>query len=188
MPVGNFLPAGIGLFEYSFPSGERMMENNQAVIESIKSVIYESCIALNDQKWMDWIALCDDSFEYAIKAFSPEIGSQMTYMAGNRDHMDNLLKMLPKHNSDNSPLKRHCVVYRVVLSDDGKAGSAISSVVVYQTQLDGINSHVDAGETNLFLAANYYDEFVVNGDDVKMTKRDVQLDTRRLDKGTHWPI
>jgi methanesulfonate monooxygenase small subunit len=165
-----------------------MMANNQAVIESIKNVIYESCIALNDQKWMDWIALCDESFEYAIKAFSPEIGSQMTYMAGNKDHMDNLLKMLPKHNSDNSPLKRHCVVYRVKLSGDGKTGSAISSVVVYQTQLDGINSHVDAGETRLFLAANYYDEFVVNGDDVKMSKRDVQLDTRKLDKGTHWPI
>lgn len=165
------------------------MANNQtAISEDVKNTIYEACIALNDQKWMDWIELCDESFQYAIKAYSPEIQYEMTYLGGDKAHMQSLVEMLPKHNSDNSPLTRHCVVYRVNVADDGKSASARSSVAVYQTLLDGIDSHVDAGQSNLFIVGSYRDEFSIDGDQVKFTKRDVQLDTRRLDKGTHWPI
>tara|TARA_R110002096_G_scaffold396888_1_gene592821 strand:- start:103 stop:600 length:498 start_codon:yes stop_codon:yes gene_type:complete len=165
------------------------MANNHATIsENVKNSIYQACIALDDQKWMDWIDLCDTDFHYAIKAYSPEIKADMTYLGGNRDHMESLVKMLPKHNSDNSPLKRHCVVYQVKVADDGKSATARSSVAIYQTLLDSINSHVDAGQSNLFILGNYIDEFKVDGDNVKFSKRDVQLDTRRLDKGTHWPL
>jgi methanesulfonate monooxygenase small subunit len=34
----------------------------------------------------------------------------------------------------------------------------------------------------------YNDKFVIDGNDVKFIEREVRLDTRRLDKGTHWPI
>lgn len=165
-----------------------MANNESAIKEGVKSVIYKACIALDDQQWMDWIDLCGDDFHYAIKAFSPEIGAQMTYLGGNRDHMEGLVKMLPKHNSDNSPLRRHCVVYDVQLAEDGKSATARSSVAVYQTLLDGVNSHVDAGESRLFIIGSYHDEFDLSNGEAKFTKRDVQLDTRRLDKGTHWPI
>lgn len=165
------------------------MANNQSAIkENVKNTIYEACIALDDQQWLDWINLCAAEFQYAIKAYSPEISADMTYLGGDRDHMESLVNMLPKHNSDHSPLKRHTVVYQVKVADDGKSASARSSVAVYQTQLDGINSHVDSGESRVFIVGSYHDEFSVDGDDVKFTKRDVRLDTRRLDKGTHWPI
>lgn len=157
-------------------------------VEKVKNTIYAACIALNDQQWLDWIDLCDADFQYAIKAYSPEISADMTYLAGDRAHMDALVKMLPKHNSDHSPLNRHCVVYQVKVSEDGKSATARSSVAVYQTMLDGINSHVDAGESKVFMVGSYHDEFSIDGDDVKFVKRDVRLDTRRLDKGTHWPI
>lgn len=165
-----------------------MTADQTATVERVKNTIYEACIALDDQQWLDWIALCDEDFHYAIKAFSPEISADMTYLAGNRDDMESMVKMLPKHNSDNSPLKRHCVVYQVKVADDGKSATARSSVAVYQTMLDGINSHVDAGESRIFIVGDYQDEFRIDGSDVKFTQRDVRLDTRRLDKGTHWPI
>ena len=165
-----------------------MSTNQASTVEKVKNTIYEACIALDDQQWMDWIDLCDEDFHYAIKAFSPEINTDMTYLGGDREYMEGLVKMLPKHNSDNSPLNRHCVVYRVQVAEDGKSATARSSVAVYQTMLDGVNSHVDAGESKVFIIGSYHDEFSLDGDNVKFTKRDVRLDTRRLDKGTHWPI
>ena len=150
-----------------------MATDQTLTVEKVKNTIYAACIALDDQQWLDWIDLCDADFQYAIKAFSPEISADMTYLAGDRAHMDALVKMLPKHNSDHSPLSRHCVVYQVKVAED---------------MLDGINSHVDAGESKVFMVGSYHDEFSIDGDDVKFTKRDVRLDTRRLDKGTHWPI
>ena len=165
-----------------------MAVNGSALDEKIKSTIYRACIALDDEQWGDWIDLCDDDFHYAIRAYSPEIGNDMMYLGGDRAHMESLVNMLPKHNSDNSPLKRHCVVYQVDVAEDGKSASARSSVAIYQTLLDGINSHVDAGESRLFIIGNYHDEFRIDGEDVKFSKRDVKLDTRRLDKGTHWPL
>lgn len=165
-----------------------MAADQTLTVEKVKNTIYAACIALDDQQWMDWIDLCDEDFQYAIKAYSPEISADMTYLAGDREHMDALVKMLPKHNSDHSPLNRHCVVYRVKVAEDGKTATARSSVAVYQTMLDGINSHVDAGASKVFIVGSYHDEFSIDGDDVKFTRRDVRLDTRRLDKGTHWPI
>ncbi|MFT5220012.1 MAG: methanesulfonate monooxygenase small subunit [Gammaproteobacteria bacterium] len=165
-----------------------MSTDQTSTVEKVKNTIYEACIALDDQQWMDWINLCDEDFHYAIKAFSPEINADMTYLGGDRGYMEGLVNMLPKHNSDNSPLNRHCVVYRVKVAEDGKSATARSSVAVYQTTLDGANSHVDAGESKVFIIGSYHDEFSLDGDNVKFTKRDVRLDTRRLDKGTHWPI
>jgi methanesulfonate monooxygenase small subunit len=50
---------------------------------------------------------------------------------------------------------------------------------------DGINSHIDSGETRLFLVGKYLDKFKISGEDAILTEREVRLDTRRLDKGTH---
>ena len=165
-----------------------MANNGSAAAEHVKDTIYAACIALNDERWQDWIDLCDENFQYAIKAFSPEISYDMTYLSGDREHMKSMTEMLPKHNTDHSPLSRHCVVYKVDMAEDGLSATARSSVAVYQTLLDGVNSHVDAGESRLFLVGSYHDEFRIDGDEVKFTKRDVRLDTRRLDKGSHWPI
>ena len=74
------------------------------------------------------------------------------------------------------------------MAADGKSATARSSLVVHQTQLDGVNSHVDAGTTSVFLVGRYNDKFVMDKDSIKFEDREVRLDTRRLDKGTHWPI
>ena len=165
-----------------------MAANGIDTTERVKGTIYKACIHLDDMNWEGWLNLCDDDFNYMIRAFSPEIQADMTYLGGTKAHMKSLTEMLPKHNTDNSPLKRHCTVYDVEVAEDGKSASAITSFAVYQTMLDGINSHIDAGESRLFLVGRYNDKFAIEGDDIKFVEREVRLDTRRLDKGSHWPI
>ncbi len=156
--------------------------------ETVKDAIYRTCLLLDDEKWAEWLELCDDDFTYAIKAFSPEINYDMTYYSGNRDDLATMTGLLPKHNSDHSPLKRHVTVYAVDVDEKAKTATAVTSLVVYQNMLDGINSHIDSGETRLFLVGRYLDKFRFNGGAAKFVEREVRLDTRRLDKGTHWPI
>ena len=156
--------------------------------ETVKDAIYRTCLLLDDEKWAEWLELCDDDFTYAIKAFSPEINYDMTYYSGNRDDLATMTRLLPKHNSDHSPLKRHVTVYVVDVDEKAKTATAVTSLVVYQNMLDGINSHIDSGESRLFLVGRYLDKFRFNGGTAKFVEREVRLDTRRLDKGTHWPI
>ncbi len=156
--------------------------------DAVRDSIYRSCMYKDEMKWEEWLDLCDEDFQYSITAYSPEISNDMIYLSGGREEMSGMMKMLPKHNSDHSPLKRHCSVYAVDIEDDGETATAVSSVVVYQTQLDGINCHVDAGESKVFLVGRYFDKFRISGDKAKFVEREVKLDTRRLDKGTHYPI
>jgi len=154
----------------------------------VRSTIYRATMLLDDQKWEDWLDLCDDGFHYAIRSFSPEINHDMIYLQGSRKDLSTMTKLLPKHNTDHSPLRRHTSVYTVDLSEDGKTAKAVSSFVVYQNLLDGINSHIDAGESRLFLVGKYHDEFKIEDGKARFIRRDVRLDNRRLDKGSHWPI
>jgi methanesulfonate monooxygenase small subunit len=111
----------------------------------------------------------------------------MTYLALDRKGLESMVKLLPKHNTDHSPLTRHTSVYTVEMNGDAMA-HAVSSVIVYQNLLDGINSHIDAGESRLFLVGKYIDKLRVKDDKAKFVSREVRLENRRLDKGSHWPI
>jgi methanesulfonate monooxygenase small subunit len=165
-----------------------MSANGTRVVDAVKDAIYRSCLYLDDHKWSDFLDLCDQSFKYAITAYSPEIRYDMTYFSGNLQELKSMSDMLPKHNTDHSPLKRHATVYTVDVEKDGKSATAVTSLVVYQNMLDGINSHIDSGENHLFLIGKYIDKFKVTGDRAKLIERQVRIDTRRLDKGSHWII
>jgi len=163
-----------------------MSANGTQVAEAVKDTIYRSCLLLDEKNWGDFFELCDQSFNYSIKAFSPEISYDMTYMSGSRKELKSMMEMLPKHNTDHSALKRHATVYTVDV--DGKDATAVTSLVVYQNMVDGINSHIDSGESHLFLIGRYIDKFKIEDGNARLVEREVRLDTRRLDKGTHYLI
>jgi methanesulfonate monooxygenase small subunit len=165
-----------------------MSANGTDVADAVRDTIYTACLLLDEQKWNEWLDLCDEDFQYAIKGYSPEIRYDVTYYTNNRKNLATMIGMLPKHNTDHSPLKRHATVYLVDVDKQGKTASAVTSLVVYQTMFDGINSHIDAGESRLFLAGKYLDKFRINGGTVKFVEREVRLETRRFDRGSHWPI
>jgi methanesulfonate monooxygenase small subunit len=85
-------------------------------------------------------------------------------------------------------LTRHTSVYTVDVDNAAHCAKAISSVVVYQNLLDGINSHIDAGESRLFLVGKYIDTFKIENEKATFLSREVRIENRRLDKGSHWPI
>ena len=165
-----------------------MGANGGEVANTVRDTIYRATLLLDDQQWDQWLELCDDSFHYAIKSFSPEINRDMIYLQGTRKELATMVKLLPKHNTDHSPLKRHATVYTVDVGKGGKTATAVTSLVVYQNMLDGINSHIDSGENHLFLIGRYIDKFKINGAGAKLVEREVRLETRRLDKGSHWPL
>ncbi len=165
-----------------------MAKNGIDAASTVRDTIYRATMMLDDQKFEDWLDLCADDFHYAITAFSPEINKDMIYLQGGRKDMSTLVRLLPKHNTDHSPLRRHTSVYTVDVAEDGKSADAVSSFVIYQNMLDGINSHIDAGESRLFLVGKYLDKFRIEDGKAKFVKREVRLDNRRLDKGSHWPI
>jgi methanesulfonate monooxygenase small subunit len=154
----------------------------------VRDAIYRATLLLDDQKWDQWLDLCADDFKYEIKSWSPEINYDVTYLAATRQSLASMVKLLPKHNTDHSPLTRHTTVYSVDVAEDGKTAKAISSFVVYQNMLDGINSHIDSGESKLFLIGKYRDTMNIENGTARFASREVRLENRRLDKGSHWPI
>ena len=154
----------------------------------VRDTIYRSTILLDQQHWNDWLAHCDEQFQYAIRAWSPEINKDVTYLALDRKGLATMIKLLPKHNTDHSPLTRHTSVYTVDVDEGMQMAKAVSSVVVYQNLLDGINSHIDAGESRVFLVGKYIDTFKIDDNKAKFVSREVRIENRRLDKGSHWPI
>ncbi|MGA0534108.1 nuclear transport factor 2 family protein [Hansschlegelia sp. KR7-227] len=156
--------------------------------DAVRDTIYRATILLDAQKWDDWLALCHADFNYDIKSWSPEINYDMTYLHASRKDMESLIRLLPKHNTDHSPLTRHTSVYTVDVSDDGATAKAVSAFVVYQHMLDGTNSHIDSGESRLFLVGKYYDTFRIEQGRALFLSRETRLENRRLDKGSHWPI
>ena len=154
----------------------------------VRDTIYRSTVLLDQQDWNGWLAHCDDKFQYAIRTWSPEINKDVTYLALDRNGLASMVKLLPKHNTDHSPLTRHTSVYTVDLDNEANSAKAISSVIVYQNLLDGINSHIDAGESRLFLVGKYNDTFKIEDNKATFLSREVRIENRRLDKGSHWPI
>ena len=164
------------------------VEHHEATKAAVRDTIYRACILLDGGKFSDWLELCAPDFNYRIKTYSPEIRKEMTWMEQDRAGLAGLIGMLPRHNSDHGQLTRHVTVYAVDVAPSGNEASSITSFACYRTMLDGINSHLDAGESRLFLIGRYIDRFRIEKGQPLFTERTVQLDTRRMDKGSHYPI
>jgi methanesulfonate monooxygenase small subunit len=144
-------------------------------------LVYRSCLLLDEKKFNEFLDLCADDFTYTITAYSPETRADMTWMDEDKTSMRRMLDVLPKHNSDHSPLSRHATVYRVDYDDKKKRASVVSALQVFKTALDG-------GATQLFAVAKLYDTISLNGKGARLVSRNVRLDTRMLGIGSHLPF
>ncbi|MEE8350821.1 MAG: hypothetical protein V3R37_01310 [Rhodospirillales bacterium] len=163
-----------------------MSANGHQQREIVKETIYKACLNLDEQKWGDWIDQCDKDFKYSVTTYSHEIRRDLTYLILKYKELKPYFDLLPKHNTDHSPIRRHATVYSVDMADDGKSADAVTSFLITQEMFDGINAPLDSGENRLFLVGKYHDKFKVDGDKVTFAEREARIFTRRLDKGTHW--
>lgn len=157
------------------------IEAGRGVDKEVVELIYRSCMSLDTGDFDQWLDLCAPEFRYTITTYSPEIRKEMVWLDHDREGMKGLFKMLPKHNSDHSPLTRHASVYLVKYDVAGKEVSVVTSLVVYKTQLDG-------GATELFAVGKYFDTISLEADIPLLTSRNVRLDTRELGIGSHLPF
>ena len=160
----------------------------ETIRASVRDTIYRACLLLDDERFGEWLTLCDPDFRYRIKTYSPEIRKEMTWLEHDFAGLKLMIDMLPKHNTDHGRLTRHATVYAVDVEGDDAIARATTSFACYRTMLDGINSHLDSGDSQLFVIGRYFDRLRIDGDSPRFLERTVFLDTRRLDKGSHFPV
>lgn len=164
-----------------------LVRDRNEVQQSVRDLIYRGCLLLDDERFMEFLKLCDADFRYFIKTFSIEINREMIWLEKDHKEFASMIEMLPRHNTDHGRLTRHATVYTV--EEDGRdMVRAMTSFVCFRTMVDGINSHLDAGETQLFVVGKYFDRIRVGGAEPRFVERVAWLETRRLDKGSHYPL
>lgn len=159
------------------------------ILQPIQQLVYKSCLFMNDESWKDYLALCDSqSFRYRVTNYSPEIRREQVWADRDFKAMKASFDLLPRHNSDRSKLTRQVSVYTVDYDDAAREASVVSALTIYRTQLDGVNSYVESGQTSLYAVGLYKDRIRLEDGAAKLIERTVQLDTRQLDVGSHKPF
>lgn len=157
--------------------GERAL----AVERDVRELIYRICLMLDQNKFVEWLDLCTPDFRYTIAAWSPEIRREMTWLDHDLDGIRNLVKMLPQHNSDQTPLTRHATVYTIDYDPGRNEAAVVTSVVIFATALDG-------GASEVWAVARYHDVVGLEAGGARLRRRMVRLETRSLGIGKHWPL
>ncbi|AQV94089.1 hypothetical protein BJN34_09330 [Cupriavidus necator] len=155
------------------------METINMSNENINRLIYTSALKLDAEDFKGFLRHCGESFRYAIKAYSPELGKEMTWLDHGRNGMQDLFAMLPQHVRMKGRFKRHVSVYSVDRQEDGQA-RAHSSVLLIHTDPEG--------NSKLFAAGQYFDVIDLSGDAPRLVERVVHLETRELGPGMHIPV
>lgn len=154
------------------------LNGNRAEVEEL---VYQTCMLMDENKYNDFLGLCDEGFEYMLTAFSHEIKKDMIFLDHSRKELKELFDLLPRHNTDRNPLTRNAVVYKVEYDDARKEANVISTLQVYRTTQDG-------GRTGLFAIGKYHDTVSLKGAKPTLVKRHVKLDTRDMGCGHHIPF
>jgi methanesulfonate monooxygenase small subunit len=158
------------------------------ILQAIHRLVYQGCLYLNDEAWKDFIGLCDASFQYRVVAFSPEIRREQCWADRSYKVMKAHFDLMPRHNTDHSKLTRQVQVYTVDYDEATREARVVSALTIYRTQLDGINSYLESGQTSLYAVGVYKDRVKLVDNVPKLIERVVELDTRQLDVGTHKPF
>lgn len=151
------------------------------VEKAARELISASCDAMDREDFGAYLSLCSPDYHYAIRAYSPEIRRDMTWLEKDLGHLKALLELIPKQNRDRNPLRRSISV-REVTSENGKNEVTVrSDLHVYRVLLDG-------GEAQIFAIGKYTDRIDMSGDAPKLLDREVRLDSRDLGAGYHIPL
>jgi methanesulfonate monooxygenase small subunit len=147
----------------------------------IERVVYTASVRLDAKDFVGWLDLCAADFTYSIRTFSHEIRKTMVWLEHDHDGMATMIRQLPRHNTDQSNFTRHTTVYTIAPAETGGSVEVVSAVTIYRTELDG-------GDTKLFAVGKYHDTLIREERGWAFRARTLQLDTRNLGIGTHYPL
>lgn len=157
--------------------------------QQVTELIYDGCMALNAESWGEFLALCEpQGFRYRITNYSPEILRTQCWMDRDFNGLKSIIDLLPKHNTDHSPLMRHAIVYKVLVDAASGEIRAHTQLAIYRTELDGSDSHFNSGRTLLWAIGRYQDRIGRREGGLRLLERNVVLDTRQIGTGSHLPL
>ncbi len=161
-------------------------------------LVARSALALDDEDFAGFLALCSADFRYEARSWSPELRKWMTWLAQSRTELEALLAALPEHLRRRGRLLRQLgpTIVDADAPGPGTEGAdagdtartlrATTSFAIFHTDPDG--------RTRLWVVGRYRDRIVVDAaaapgkPGLRLAAREAVLDTRDLGIGSHVPI
>jgi methanesulfonate monooxygenase small subunit len=148
----------------------------------LREFIEGTCLALDEERFDDFIALCSPEFTYRITAYSPEIRKELVWMDHDRDELTTLFANLPEHIRMQGSFMRQVSAGSATMKDQTTGlVKAVSPVAIFFTDIEGV--------TRLY-AVGRYNDVVTNTQDGHpfLRSREMRLHTRDLSPGCHVPL
>lgn len=148
--------------------------------DTIRGLIYRSCLALDAEDFAAYLALCAPEMRYRITNHSPEIRKDVVLMNLDRAGLSALFESLPDHLKLPGSLMRHASVYLIERKRNGTAAAVTTSLVIIQTDPDGLS--------RVYAAGRYFDTVDLTRPIPMLTSRTLHLQTRDIGIGTEVPL
>jgi methanesulfonate monooxygenase small subunit len=147
--------------------------------EKIWDLVAQSCMHLDSEQYDSYLELLDDSYEYIISCFSPDLRKEMVLLQLNKDDLGSLLKNIHNHIHLPGKLFRQASLYSVERKPDDRY-LAMSYVMVTYTNLDGASA--------IFCVGRYHDHIAGGENGLRLMSRRFEMETRDIGTGCHYPI
>lgn len=155
------------------------MEITYDIERKCRDLIQHTCAVLDGEEFSKYLSSCEKDFSYAIRAYSPEIRKDMTWLEKDAKGLKDLFDIMPKQNRDRTPLTRHFVIQSIAAEDHE---------IVVRSALQVFRNSLDGGEVSLYAVGTYTDRIKIVGSEAKLRAREVRLETRSLGTGYHVPF
>lgn len=159
----------------------KQVEITYEIERQCRDLIQRTCAAMDKEDFAAYLAACHADYNYAIRAYSPEIRRDMTWLDKDFAGMKTLLALMPKQNRDRTPLTRHFSIVSIAYDADSGDVLVKSALQVYRNTLDG-------GELSVYAVGAYIDRIVLTDGEPRLKAREVRLETRSLGAGYHVPF
>jgi len=149
------------------------------MVEDAKELVALSCLLLDEEKFDQYLGLFTPESRYSIRAYSPDLRKDVSFLDLDYAEMEVLFRNLPRHVRLPGRFLR-LANGTVVESNDGTQLSITTAVLVAHTDLEGAS--------RVFAAGRYRDKVAAVDGKARLIEREVRVDTRQFGPGSHIPL
>ena len=149
------------------------------MVEDAKELVALSCLLLDEEKFDQYLGLFIPESRYSIRAYSPDLRKDVSFLDLDYAEMEVLFRNLPRHVRLPGRFLR-LANGTVVESNDGTQLSITTAVLVAHTDLEGVS--------RVFAAGRYRDKVAAVDGKARLIEREVRVDTRQFGPGSHIPL
>jgi 3-phenylpropionate/cinnamic acid dioxygenase small subunit len=154
------------------------MGENGPATDAIRELVGQAALALDAEAFDTFLALCTQDFHYRIRVMSPELGQEMIWLEQTRIDLEKLFEALPEHLTRPGQLTRQVSV--ATIESQASSWRCTSVFSIFHTDFEG--------RTQILAVGRYQDQVTSDAGTMRLSERDVYLDTRDLGIGSHVPF